>query len=54
MKNINDLDAMLLNLVKNNAEKIKSKTPSNPAIKKDDEWHKENHWDELYKELTAK
>ena len=54
MVNINNIDAMMLNLVKSNIVKIKSTTPVNPSIKKDDEWRKETSWDELYKELAIK
>lgn len=52
MKDVNNLDVMMKNLVKNNIAKIKSTTPVNPSIKKDDEWREENSWDELYKELS--
>lgn len=51
MKNVDNLDVMMPNLVKNNIEKIKATTPVNPSIKKNDEWRKEDSWDELYKEL---
>ena len=54
MANVNNLDVMMLNLVKNNIAKIKSTTPVNPSIKKDDEWRKETSWDKLYKELAIK
>ena len=52
MKDVNNLDVMMKNLVKNNIAKIKSTTPVNPSIKKDDEWREENSWDELYKEMS--
>lgn len=52
MKDVNNLDVMMKNLVKNNIAIIKSTTPVNPSIKKDDEWREENSWDELYKELS--
>ncbi len=52
MKDVNNLDAMMKNLVKNNIAKIKETTPVNPSIKKDDEWQEEIFWDELYKELS--
>ena len=37
MKDVNNLDVMMKNLVKNNIAKIKSTTPVNPSIKKDGE-----------------
>ena len=49
-----NIDVALGELIKNNKDKIKSITPKNPALKKDDEWRNENEWDELYKELTDK
>lgn len=52
MKDVNNLDVMMKDLVKNNIIKIKSTTPVNPSIKKDDEWREEDFWDELYKELS--
>lgn len=52
MKDVNNLDVMMKDLVKNNIIKIKSTTPENPSIKKDDEWREEIFWDELYKELS--
>lgn len=52
MKDVNNLDVMMKNLVKNNIIKIKSITPENPSIKKDDEWREEDSWDELCKELS--
>lgn len=51
MKDVNNLDAMMKNLVKNNIAKIKATTSVNASIKKDDEWREEDFWDELYKEL---
>lgn len=53
MKN-NNLDIMLANLLKTNAKKIQTMTPTNPPIKKDDEWRNAKHWDKLYKELAVK
>ena len=52
MEDVNNLDVMMKDLVKNNIIKIKSTTPENPSIKKDDEWRKEDFWDDLCKELT--
>lgn len=52
MKDVNNLEFMMKNLVKNNIIKIRSTTPENPSIKKDDEWREEDFWDELYKELS--
>lgn len=52
MKDVNNLDVMMKNLVKNNIIKIKLTTPENPSIKKDDEWREEDLWDELYKGLS--
>ena len=54
MTNVNKLDELMLNLVKSNIKKIKSTTPVNPSIKKNDEWREENSWDKLHEELTAK
>ena len=54
MSKINNLDTTLLKLVQDNAVKIKATTLKNPSIEKDDEWRDENHWDKLYKELSAK
>ncbi len=51
---VNNLDYALAELIRNNKDKIKSITPVNPTIKKDDEWRNEDEWDELYKELTDK
>lgn len=51
---VNNLDYALAELIRKNKEKIKSITPVNPAIDKDDEWRDENEWDELYKELKDK
>ena len=42
MANVNNIDVMLTNLIQNNIEKIKSNTPVNPTIKKDDEWWNES------------
>ena len=47
MASVNDIDAMLAELIQNNITKIKSTTPTNPPIKKDDEWRDEDCWDEL-------
>lgn len=52
MKDVNNLEFMMKNLVNNNIIKIKSTTPVNPSIKKDDEWREEIFWDGLYKELS--
>ena len=54
MTNVNNIDVMLASLIQDNIAKIKSTTPVNPPIKKDDEWRNENHWDNLHKELAAK
>lgn len=54
MKNLDTVDTMLENLLKENKDKIKAITPKNPTIKTNDEWRAENHWDALYKELAAK
>lgn len=43
-----NLDFGLAELVKNNKEKIKSITPKNPTINKDDEWRDDDIWDKLY------
>lgn len=51
---VNNLDYALAELIRNNKDKIKSITPVNPAIEKNDEWRNEDEWDELYKELTDK
>lgn len=48
MTKVNTIDAMLASLIEDNIAKIKSTTPVNPPIKKDDEWQNETHWDELY------
>ena len=48
MANANNIDVMLNNLIRDNIVKIKSTTPVNPPIKKDDEWRDETHWDKLY------
>ena len=40
-----NIDIMLANLIQENITKIKSTTPVNPPIKKDDEWRDEIHWD---------
>ena len=48
MTKVNTIDAMLASLIEDNIAKIKSTTPVNPPIKKDDEWRNETHWDELY------
>ena len=45
-----NLDFGLAELVKNNKEKIKSITPKNPTINKDDEWWDDDIWDKLYDE----
>lgn len=50
----NNVDSMLAELLKQNREKIKSITPLNPALAKDDEWRNEHEWDELYKETKNK
>lgn len=52
MEDVNNLDVMMKNLEKNNIIKIKSTTPENSSIKKDDEWREEDFWDELCKELS--
>lgn len=49
-----NVDYALAELLKQNKDKIKSMTPKNPSIRKDDEWRNEDEWDELYKELTDK
>ena len=49
MAKVNNIDAMLVNLIQDNIEKIKSTTPVNPTNKKDDEWRDETHWDKLCK-----
>ena len=54
MTNIDNLDTMLLNLIQDNIEKIKSTTPKNPSIEKGDEWRPETNWDNLHKELATK
>ena len=54
MAKVNNLDVMLANLIQDNIAKIKSTTPVNPPIKKEDEWRDEAHWDKLYKELATK
>lgn len=41
MKDVNNLEFMMKNLVKNNIIKIRSTTAENPSIKKDDEWREE-------------
>ena len=50
----NNVDFMLAELLKQNREKIKSITPLNPTLSKDDEWRNEHEWDELYKETKNK
>ena len=52
MEDVNNLDVMMKDLVKNNIIKIKLTTPENPSINKDDEWREEDFWDELCKELS--
>ena len=42
---VNNLDYSLAELIKNNKEKIKSITPKNPAIGKNDEWRNEEEQD---------
>ena len=54
MTNVNNIDVMLASLIQDNIAKIKSTTPVNPPIKKDDEWRDEINWDKLYKELATK
>lgn len=54
MSSVNNIDVMLGNLVQDNILKIKSITPVNPPIKKNDEWRDETHWDKLYEELEIK
>ena len=54
MANTNNIDVVLASLIKDNITKIKSTTPVNPPIKKDDEWRNETHWDKLYKELETR
>ena len=49
-----NVDYALAELLKQNKDKIKSMTPKNTSIRKDDEWRNEDEWDELYKELTDK
>lgn len=54
MTNINNINETLANLLKANMSVIKKTTPSNPPIKKDDEWRNETCWDKLYKEMSIK
>ncbi|MDO4562233.1 MAG: hypothetical protein Q4C12_00205 [Clostridia bacterium] len=51
---VNKIDIALAELLRKNKDKIKSITPSNPPISKDDEWRDEDEWDDLYKELQDK
>ena len=50
MINVNNIDVLMANFITENIETIKSTTPVNPTIKKDDEWRNETHWDDLHKE----
>ena len=34
-----------------NSQKIKNIVPFNPTFSKDDEWYREDEWDEYYEEL---
>ena len=52
MTNANNIDVVLESLLQDNIAKVKSTTPVNPPIKKDDEWRDEIHWDKLYNEVT--
>lgn len=54
MANVNSIDMILENLIQNNIAKIKSTTPVNPSITKEDEWRNELHWDKMYEELITK
>lgn len=40
----------LADFIKKNRTKINSITPKNPCIKKDDEWRKEDFWDDICEE----
>lgn len=44
----------LSDFVKANKDKIDTITPKNPMLKQDDEWMKEDFWDDLYREKTDK
>ena len=48
MENVNGIDIVLSELIRDNNTKIKLTTPVNPPIKKDDDWRDEDCWDELY------
>lgn len=42
---VHNLDYAIAELIKKNQEKIKSITPVNPTISKDDEWRNEKEWE---------
>ena len=48
----NNIDSVLLKLIQDNRAKIKSMSPVDPVITKDDEWRDETVWDGLSEKLS--